>query len=505
MAIAKLKIYFTSDTHGFLFPTDYQTNDEKPMGVLKVINDFEKDENTLIFDIGDSIQGSPFTDFMWKSLDKCLVAEAFNTGKYDYFTLGNHDFNYGYDKLSKYLNAMNAKCILANVVEKTQNLPITPYNIKTLANGIKVGIVGITSDRLPLWEKPEHLANFEIKDAFETAKNTLEKIKDLCDVSICIYHGGYEADLLTGKIYEKGKENIGYKICKELGFDVLLTAHQHMQTPMCELNGTFTMQTPPNGLAYGKMELEIESGKVISCNGELKAPSVEKQIKASDELLSAQVKVQKYLDTPVGNFDCSIPMAQKLDLAINGSPFANFVNEVILNYSGADIACVGLANTLFGLNKELTIRDLMIAYPYANNIKTIKVDGITLKKGLERCAEYFDIKNGEICISDKFLIPKVEHYNYDFFSGITYNFKIGNAVGERVTQIKYKGTDIKESDTFTLALSSYRATGTGGYGFYTRCEQLNSFADDVQQLLIQYVQKNKYIEIPQKSSYTIEV
>ena len=93
----KLKIYFTSDLHGYVFPTDYRDDCEKNMGILKIINEYEKDGNTLIIDGGDTIQGSPFTNFL--SSNKFNVhplAKIMNEGGYDYITLGNHDFNYGF-------------------------------------------------------------------------------------------------------------------------------------------------------------------------------------------------------------------------------------------------------------------------------------------------------------------------------------------------------------------------------------------------------------------------
>ena len=53
-----LKIYFTSDLHGYVYPTDYVNTTEKNIGILNIINSFEKDDNTLIIDGGDTIQGS---------------------------------------------------------------------------------------------------------------------------------------------------------------------------------------------------------------------------------------------------------------------------------------------------------------------------------------------------------------------------------------------------------------------------------------------------------------
>ena len=114
-----LKIYFTSDMHGFVYPTDYTNNDDKHLGMLNVINSFTKDENTLIIDGGDTIQGSPFTTFISKKdFEVHPIGKVLNQGKYDFVTLGNHDFNYGYDYLAKYLNTLDATCVCSNVEDK---------------------------------------------------------------------------------------------------------------------------------------------------------------------------------------------------------------------------------------------------------------------------------------------------------------------------------------------------------------------------------------------------
>ena len=162
-----LKIYFTSDLHGYVYPTDYVDKSEKNIGLLNIINQFEKDGNTLIIDAGDTIQGSPFTNYLSNAeFDVHPIATIFNEGGYDYITLGNHDFNYGYDYLKKYLYNLDAKCLCANVDDKTNELGILPYDIKTLGNGLKVGIIGFTTDFINIWERAENLTNFNINLMF---------------------------------------------------------------------------------------------------------------------------------------------------------------------------------------------------------------------------------------------------------------------------------------------------------------------------------------------------
>ena len=51
---------------------------------------------------------------------------------------------------------------------------------------------------------------------------------------------------------------------------------------------------------------------------------------------------------------------------------------------------------------------------------------------LERCAQYFSLTpDGTLEVSQDFLRPKVEHYNYDYFAGIQVTMDIRNPVGSR--------------------------------------------------------------------------
>ncbi|MCI9115012.1 MAG: bifunctional metallophosphatase/5'-nucleotidase, partial [Oscillibacter sp.] len=45
-----LQIYFTSDLHAFIYPTDYRSAEERELGLFKCANRFQKDGNTLIID-----------------------------------------------------------------------------------------------------------------------------------------------------------------------------------------------------------------------------------------------------------------------------------------------------------------------------------------------------------------------------------------------------------------------------------------------------------------------
>ena len=54
----KLTIYFTSDLHGYIYPTDYRGQGEKELGLFKCASRFRKDGNTLVIDGGGNRIGN---------------------------------------------------------------------------------------------------------------------------------------------------------------------------------------------------------------------------------------------------------------------------------------------------------------------------------------------------------------------------------------------------------------------------------------------------------------
>lgn len=496
-----LKIYFTSDLHGYMYPTDYIDKSEKNIGLLNIINQYDKDGNTLIIDGGDTIQGSPFTNYLSSSeFDVHPIATIMNAGGYDYITLGNHDFNYGYDYLKKYLNNLNGKCICANVCDNSGNTNILPYDIKTMENGLKVGLIGFTTDFINRWERPEHISNFTISDTFKAITSQYDEVKNQCDILVGVYHGGFEYDLETHKQLSKTSENIAYKICKEFDFNILLTGHQHMEISNHNLHNTYIAQTPPNGSKFIEVDVVVNDDNSKTITSSLKEVKLNPNKEMYNEFLGLQDKVQEWLDTPVGFLDSELQPTTHLDMAIHGSHLANFINQIQLEESNADISCTSFANFVKGFDKNVTVRDIMSTYMYPNTLMLLEVTKSDLKKALERSASYFDFKNGEICISDLFLKPKVEHYNYDYFANIEYTFDLNNEIGNRVTSIVYNGRELTDDDKLSLVMNNYRASGAGGYEFYTDCKVIKEILVEMPEVIINYFKNNKNVVVD-KSQY----
>ena len=490
-----LTICFTSDLHGYFYPTNFCDAQPHPMGLLSMR--FPKDGNTLVIDGGDTIQGSPLTYYCHVTGTELPAADALNDRGYDYVTLGNHDFNYGPENLSRYLRALNAKCLCANVRDEKGRLPLLPGTVHTLQNGLRVGLVGIVTDWVNRWEKKENLAGLTVSDPLEAAREAVAALPPY-DVLVGVYHGGIERDLKTGRRLSDTDENIACRLCEELPFDLLLTGHQHIALAEGSWHGAHIVQTPCNAAQYVKITMdEAKRFRSVLCDVPDHADLTEKEQRLLDGL-------NVWLDHPVGRLSRAIWPEDHLKMALKGSPIADFFNTVQLAASGAQVSCAALANSVRGFDENVTVRDVVASYVYSNTLAVLEVTGCVLKRALEQCASYFRVDpDGRVRVSPHFLEPKEAHYNYDYFSGVTYAFDLNRPVGDRVVSLFRDGKPIPPEETLTLCMCDYRATGAGDFDFYRECPRVRDIQTDISELILDYLRAHPLVEIPAEHPYHV--
>ena len=492
----KLTVYFTSDTHGYLYPTNFHDMNPHPMGVLPMR--FPKDGNTLIIDGGDTIQGSPLTYYCRTQGLPLPMAGAMNDRGYDYVTLGNHDFNLGRERLAAYLTELKAECLCANVKDETEQLPIAPHAVRRMENGLRVGLVGIVTDWVNRWEKPENLIGLKVTDPLAAAREALRKLEGRADVLIGIYHGGIEKDIRTGRRLSETDENIACRLCEELPFDLLLTGHQHIAFAGGEWAGTWIVQPPANGEAYIRVEMD-ENGRFSS---ELMPVPDRAELRPEEE--KTYRDLNEWLDRPVGHLSRALHPREHLKMALEGCDIADFYNRVQLAASGADISCAALANSVRGFERDVTVRDVVASYIYSNTLVVLEVTGKVLKTALEQCATFFETKeDGTVGVSAAFLEPKEAYYNYDYFAGMKYVIDLRKPVGDRIVSMTRGGAPIRAEDRLTLCMCDYRATGAGDFDCYLECPRVREIQTDVSELILDELRKYPMIGIPETHPYRV--
>ena len=264
-----LTILHTSDIHGNVFPVDYVTGDSLDAGLARISSFVSQirhtNPHTLVIDTGDLIQGTPFSYFFAKIDNSGInpVIRAMNLIDLTSSTIGNCEFSYGPRTLEDAMVSAEFPFLSANIIfDDSAEYVFQPYSIITLGEqgeNVRIAILGLTTNLIPRWEDPEHIAGLAFLNPVNVAEELVPKLRDEVDVLIVAYHGGFERDLTTGEPTEElTDENVGFELVKTIeGIDVLLTGHQH-RTIAEIIDGVVVSQPSSLGRFVGKVDLKLE-------------------------------------------------------------------------------------------------------------------------------------------------------------------------------------------------------------------------------------------------------
>lgn len=508
----QLTILETSDIHGNIYPIQYGTNEPDEIGMGKIATlikqERKKNEHTILIENGDLIQGTPLTyHFARQQHDMANPMIIWtNALQYDAGVFGNHEFNYGQELLHQSVEESAYPWLSANILNESQE-PFygKPYILKEVLPDLRVAVLGLTTPYIPNWEQPDHIKGMIFEDAVVSAQKWVPYLKneEKADIVIVAYHGGFERDLDSGEPTETlTGENQGYQLCMEVpGIDVLLTGHQHRQISGKSINGVVVVQPGNNGVALGKVTLELEKTetKWVCTHKESMLLSTS-GVPADEELLEKTMdyenKTQEWLDQPIGKINGDMLVHDPMKIRTEDNPLIEFINRVQMDAAGVDISNTALFdNKSKGFPKNVTMRDVVSNYIYPNTLKVIRISGKDMKAALERSAAYFQKgEDGEIKVNPAFSTPKPQHYNYDMWEGIDYLIDISKPEGQRIVKLQYHGKPVTDDDQFDVVMNNYRSGGGGEYEMYKGKPVIKDIPIDVSELIANYILKHKTIE-----------
>ena len=491
----KIRILSTSDVHGYIYPYSYANGNPANEGLAKIksLIDSLKNENTLIIDNGDMIEGSPFTFYHYsKEIDKpCPLSLAMKEIGYDYVNLGNHDFNYGKKPLDLHLDSCGATLLTANI--RYEGKQLGPDYVIHNFNGKKLAMFAIATHCIPNWEDPAHIEGYEFLNAFDTAKRIVEELKEKekPDYIVCIYHGGFERDPETGEPCEEDTgENQGYRIAEEIrDIDVLISGHQH-RTCAGKLFNTYYTHPFQHGAYLSFVEIDTDTDQIT-------ADIIEATSDADKTIMNLcreeENKVQLWLDTPLGKTDMELRIKDEYDVRFHKSQLATLINIIQRETCNADLSGAALFLNACGLDKDITMRSLVNTYIFPNTLFVKKINGKILKEYLEQSAEFWSVKDEEIIINPLYDFPTPAYHNYDMVDGVSYTIKASNPSGNKIIELTRNGVPVKDDDEFTLAVNSYRNAGSGGFSMIKNAPTVKEIQKSVLEIIAEYIMKNQFV------------
>ncbi len=492
----KIKILSTSDLHGYIYPYSYADHSPVDYGLAKLstLIDSLRDENTILIDNGDVLEGSPFTFYHYQKYkgQSNPVSVIMGMMHYDFINIGNHDFNYGYQALFDHIEKSEALCLTANIIFQGKQLG-PDYVIRELC-GKRLAFFAITTQFIPNWEEPQNIEGFEFPDAYDTAKRIVTEIKEKenADYIVCIYHGGFERDPQSGEPIDNDTgENKGYRILSQIeGIDILIAGHQH--ATFCG-KACDTAYTEPafHGTYLSCFTIDPATDEITPELLKCDVPADEKVLACCQE---REDEVQQWLDTPLGYTPKDLRNQDEYLSRFDKSQLATFINRIQLETSGADLSGTAIFLRAKGFYHEITMRDVVSTYFFPNTFFVKKVTGKVLREYLEATACFWDVKDGKVIVNPLWDFPTPMHHNYDMLEGVEYTIKVSAPKGKKILDLTRNGVPVKDDDEFSLIINSYRAAGSGGYDMIKNAPTIKEIQRDAVEIIGDYIAEKQNID-----------
>lgn len=525
-----IRVLATSDMHGNIFPWDYNMAKEANQGLAKVSTYVKqvRAENpyVLLHDNGDTIQGTPLS-YYYDKIDTTAeypMAKAMGVMKYDTWTLGNHEFNYGLDVLNRIIGDMGKEKITtlsANTYKADGSNFVKPYFVKsfdTPKGTVKVGILGLTTKTIPSWEDKEHYAGLTFNDLVAEAKKWVPKMRaEGVDIVVAGIHSGIEsaADTIPENQVQAVAEGVE-------GIDAIIAGHAHAKIGQKDFTnpaGKKVIVTEPG--KWGQQVSDIsfslskgEDGKWQLLDASSKIVDMTAEVPADEEVTKAtqiyQDQTLKYVGTKIGTATGDF---LGTDQTVKETALMDLINEVQRTYAKTQLSIAApLSSSAKILKGDITIQDMMGVYVFENYLYGIKMNGKQLKDWMEWSVRYYSqVKSpSDPVAKDKQL--NIPDYNLDQLYGASYTVDLTAPAGSRIKNLSVNGKPVKESDLFTVAINNYRFNGGGGFmkaAGITNPEVVfdsaKVYGDDgqVRNLMIKYIQEKKSISPTVAGDWTL--
>jgi 2',3'-cyclic-nucleotide 2'-phosphodiesterase (5'-nucleotidase family) len=513
----QITVLGTTDLHGNIYPIDYYTNKPDNRGLAKVATLIKRarkeNPNALLVDSGDTIQGTPLQYYHNKknNTPPDPMMSSMNALGYDAMAIGNHEYNFGLKVLEKARSEAKFPWLSSNTYAKgTDNTHYQPYLVKEVS-GVRVGILGLTTPGVPVWENTQNYAGLDFREPVSEARKWVSVLreKERVDVVVIAMHMGLEEDLRTGEINpsQVPNENRAVAIATAVpGVDVIFMGHTHRDVPALSLNGVLLTQANHWGrhLARADLYLQKETDRWQVYAKSSRTIPTDDKVEADPEILKLTEpydrETQAWLSRVIGE---SVAELTAREARFRDTAILDLIQRVQLEAGNADVSMVASFNPDARINKgPVTVRDIAGLYVYENTLVVLEVTGQQLKDALEHSARYFRAYEPGKTAAE-LVDEKIPAYNFDIAEGANYFIDISKPLGQRIRDLSFRGKPLDPKQRLKLATNNYRVNGGGGYTMYKNAPVIYRSSEEIREMIIEWVERHKTIPTEPTNNWKI--
>ena len=420
----------------------------------------------LLMDAGDFIQGDPTVS----TSEGATAVELMNLAGYDVASMGNHEFDYGYQNLKDLEADADFTIVDANVLYNGQ-VAFEDNVVFTAPDGTKIGVFGLDTPETATKAHPAKIqgVTFLAGDKmFDCAQDQVDALEaEGCEYIICLGHLGIDAE-------STGNRSIDL-LEKVEGIDVFIDGHSHSTLEDVKAAAGGTGKVGDTLVTSTGTKLESVGVVTIDADGTITtATTPVADLTATDADVAARAaKIQAEIDKEYGT------VFAKTEVALNGEKEpGNRTEETNLG----DLICDAL---VWGAEREgtevdaavtngggirasiaagdITKKDINTVLPFGNTLSIVKVTGAELLEALEASTYCTPTSIGGFpqVSGIEFTVDTTKAYDQgEQYPGSTY---YGPKSIQRVTIETVGGEPFDANATYTIATNDFMAAGGDTY------------------------------------------
>ena len=493
-------------------------------GFVLYVNELRKKyKNIITVDVGDHIQGG----VLGAISEGSAIIKIMNEVKFDVAILGNHEFDYGIEQLTKLGNNITNKYTCANFCyRKNKKTIFEPYKIIE-KGGKKIAFIGILtpltfsitylstirdSNGEPLYDL---LTDNDAQELYDAIQNYINEVKNdkKVDYVILLTHVGMKEEQYKSEYLLSKLENV----------DAILDGHTHKiyNVTLKDKQGKniYIAQTGTKLQSIGKL--------IIKTNGNITSEIISEVPEPNNKTNAINISrsnsnrwVDKYMNNFINDiwnnyyndlnliyghsdFDIIVkPEDNKDSSAINcrskECSLGNLISDAVKYAGNGEITILNggsIRNNLYKGN--LTRSQLIDILPWFNNIVVKRVTGQCILDALEFGVSLLPFPSGGF--------PQVSGITYDIDASIKSTVKTDeygifiNVTGERrVSNVKINGANLDLNKKYNVSLIEYTAKGGDGFSMFDKFEVFNECLLTDTDAFCNYIDKNLHGEIPKE-------
>jgi len=452
-------ILHTNDVHGRFLPSG------TAIGICTIATILEETPNAILVDAGDTFHGIPFATIN-RGMD---VVNLMSAAGYSLFTPGNHDFNFGQDRLLELEAAAAFDFISANVY-RGGTLLFDAVAVREI-NGVTIGFFGLAHPSTYYLTNPTNIVGITFADPVASARSAVAQLQELeVDVIVALAHMG------SGARSDYRVDGWAITVAEEVdGIDIIIDGHSHnLHTNGLVVNDTVIAQAGDHGRNVGRVDITVYDGEVTIAAGYISREYAVENFEPNaaveaviEEILAYQSEI---MDIVVAYLPQTLYQAA---IRSEEMPLGNLIADAVLWTSGADIAFAnggGIRDILSA--GYVTKGDIITVLPFGNYVVTVEVTPAILWEAME---------NGVSALPGGGRFPQI--------SGFSFTFAPEAEDGERVQSLSVDGVELDRNDTettFVLAINNFMAAGGDDYSMFVDLPVLLEFGN-LDEILIEFI------------------